>query len=400
LLLAAACASGDQFGADPNPSGERPLTEPVVSLTPDQATDLAWAVNEFGFDLFGELDGGEDDNVLTSPLSVAVVLGMLLGGAGGDTYDAIAETLHLNSIGLDETSYAALLDALDPTDEVALNLANSLWLRDDGRIRDEYVDFAREIFDAPAEEVDTGSQEAVDRIDTWVRERTEGLIEEIAEDLGLPDRGIVAVLLNAVYFLGTWQSPFDPVLTREGTFTRADGTEVTVPLMEQRRTYEHSQRDGFSVLRLPYGENGRFGMEVFLPGPGLSVAELAGELDATTWRSSLTSLTEQELLVQLPRFDLSYGSPLDDALRALGMGVAYSMADFSRMAPGVFLSTVHHKTRVKVDEKGTEAAAVTGAAVAESAAPTFPVDRPFLFTISDRETGTILFLGAVTDPTA
>jgi serine protease inhibitor len=397
-LLATACGTEQDLGAADPPPGDM---DPVMHLTPQEARNLGEAINGFGFELFAGLDGATDDNVLTSPLSVSVLVGMLLAGAGGDTYQAIAETIGLDEADLDETAYAALLRALGEGDEdVVLQVANSLWSTN--AFNDSFLDLTRQVFEAVAEQVDLGSQDAVQRIDEWVVEHTEGLIDGIAEDLGLPNPQVVAVLLNAVYFFGPWTTPFDPDLTLTGPFTRPDGSQVEAQLMSRRGDLAYHEADGYEVLRLPYGDDERFGMEIFLPEAGSSLPELMEDLDARAWRSATESLEPSDLMVLLPRFDLTYESSLDEALQALGMGPAYdSGADFSPMTPaGAWLSTVVHKARVKVDEEGTEAAAVTGGAMIVSAPPTFEANRPFLFTISDRETGTILFLGAVTDPTA
>jgi serine protease inhibitor len=170
-------------------------------------------------------------------------------------------------------------------------------------------------------------------------------------------------------------------------------------MMSQRGEFATARGDGFQVVRLPYGKDGRFGMEIFLPDEGWGLPNL----QAATWAATNAQFKTQDLMLTLPRFELEYHAiELDQVLHQLGMGIAYSgAADFTPLsAANPFLSTVQHKTYIKVDEKGTEAAAATGAAMQESAPPEFRVDRPFLFTISDTQTGAILFLGRVTNPSA
>jgi serpin B len=169
--------------------------------------------------------------------------------------------------------------------------------------------------------------------------------------------------------------------------------------------FAYAQRDGYRMLRLPYGEDGRYGMEVMLPDDGATLTDLLASLDATRWRAAVDSLTEQTVdELALPRFELRWQGELTDALRRLGMAASFTpgRADFRPMSPAApWLRSVVHKTYIRVDEHGTEAAAVSAGAMAISARPertVFRVDRPFAFTISDRRTGTILFLGAVTDP--
>ena len=164
----------------------------------------------------------------------------------------------------------------------------------------------------------------------------------------------------------------------------------------------HTQSDGFQMVRLPYGEEERFAMDVLLPDEGTDIHQFRDQLDMGTWLSASDDLNETRVDVTMPSFELEYdtGSDLNDVLQDLGMGIAYSgEADFTPMSSvAPFLSTVVQKTYIRVDEEGTEAAAVTGGAMVESMPPQFRVDRPFVFMITDTETDTILFLGQVTDP--
>jgi serpin B len=214
------------------------------------------------------------------------------------------------------------------------------------------------------------------------------------------------VLLNAVYFLGKWTTAFEPAATRPGPFATAGGP-VQVPMMHLRdKRFGLAERDGYRMLRLPYGEDERYGMEILLPDEDTTLAAVLGDLDAAEWRAAVAGLTEQAVdELALPRFELRWKGGLGEALQGLGMRTAFSpAADFAPMseqAPS--LAQVLQKTYIKVDEHGTEAAAVTGGVMVMSApatTTTFRVDRPFAFTISDRETGTVLFLGSVADPLA
>ena len=385
-------------------AGGSDAAEPIpvaAELDPETAAWLAEATNAFGFDLLAELDDG--GNVILSPTSVAVVLTMLLNGASGETAERIAETLHVagrNEVAIN-AAYASLLATLQATDEVELAIANSLWADAGTPFEPSYLERMLEGFAATVDNVDLGAPEASERIDAWVREETRELIDGIAKDLGLPNPQAVLVLLNAVYFKGVWSMSFDPTRTRDGEFTRPDGTTVTVPMMSRDDEIAHGRGDGFEIVRLPYGEDERFAMEIILPDGPLETVPL----DAEAWAAATEALTEKRVVVTMPRFELEYATEngaLDNALRNLGMGIAYGgESDFTRMSPvDPWLSTVVHKTYIRVDEEGTEAAAVTGGVMEVSRPPEFAVDRPFLFTISDADTDTILFLGAVTDPSA
>jgi serpin B len=401
-LLVAGCGTSAPAGPT-DPAPERRPVAAITELSPADAPAVAEAVNTFGFDLFGEAATG-DGNAVASPLSAAVLLAMVLAGAGGDTAEAMARVLHLDDPR--DVRVAALLAALTDTEDVTLSVDNAAWADDDVGFRPEYLEFARDTFGATVDTADLARPAIVDTVDGWVSEHTEGRIETIATDLGLPDPRAALVLLNAVYFLGTWTTRFDPADTVERPFTLADGQRVDVPLMHLRgQSLGYAERDGYRMLRLPYGETGRYGMEILLPEPDTGLAGLLDRLDAAEWRAAVDGLTERTVdELALPRFTLRWRAGLNDPLTRLGMGPAFdpATADFSPMSPEpLVLTTVVQKTFIQVDEAGTEAAAVTGGAVGiTSARPplTFRVDRPFAFTISDTETGAILFLGAVADP--
>jgi serpin B len=399
VLLLTACGGGANTSRQ-EPVGDEIAVELVASLSPEEAAAAAEGVNAFGFDLHRAVaEPGE--NTVTSPLSASVLLAMVAAGAGGTTAEEMVEVLRLEDVR--DTRYAALLADLTGQSDVTLSIANSLWAAEGYPFEADYVDFVRETFGATLDEVDLGAQATADRIDDWVTERTEGLIEEIAADLGLPDAQAVLVLLNAVYFLGTWTTTFDEAQTRDAPFRLADGSQVEVPTMHRSDPeFATASGDGFSMVRLPYGQDERFGMEVLLPDDDVALENMLAELDLDMWQDAVGQLAPSTLSqLALPRFELEWDATLNDALHGLGIVSAFGIGhDFTPMSPAnPWLETVVQKTYVRVDEEGTEAAAVTGGDMAVSAGPPpLIVDRPFAFTVSDRETGTILFLGTVHDP--
>lgn len=393
----------------PDPPGDAARIDArlVADLSPDDARAVSQAVDAFAFDLFGAVADGRQ-NTITAPLSMTVLLAMLLAGADGDTAAEIAKALHLSD--RRDVRVGALLGKLADTDDVTLSVANSLWADPDTPFEPDYLTFLRDTFGATAEQGDLGSPATAEKIDAWAGKNTNGLIDGIAADLGLPDPAAVLVLLNAVYFLGEWTTRFDAHNTRPEPFTLpgAGAGAVDVPTMHLTdEKFDLAQRDGYRMLRLPYGKHGRYGMEIMLPDDGVTLTDLIASLDAAGWRAAVDSLTEQTVdELALPRFELRWKGELTDPLRRLGISAAFTpgTADFRPMSPAApWLKTVVHKTYIRVDERGTEAAAVSGGAVATSARlgqTVFRVDRPFAFTISDQQTGAILFLGAVTDPRA
>jgi serine protease inhibitor len=399
-ILATGLLLGGCAAAAPPGDAERVDPDLVAGLSAGDARVVAEAVNRFGFDLLDEVTDGTG-NAVTSPLSVAVLLAMVLAGAGGDTAEAMARVLHLDDPR--DVRLGALLGQLGGTDDVTLSVANALWAQPGVPLEDDYLAFVRDTFGATVDNADLGDRDTADEIDAWVTDRTGGLIDGIAEDLGLPS-GALLVLVNAVYFLGEWSTRFDRSDTVDAPFTLADGEQVRVPTMRiDDSEFGYAERPGYRMLRLPYGDDGRFAMEVLLPDAHSNLARLLDRLDADEWREATEALFERTVTeLALPRFELEWQAELNDPLTALGMGGAFGPgADFRPMSPAdPWLGTVVHKTFLRVDEDGTEAAAVTGADMQLSgpARLEFRVDRPFAFTISDTNTGTVLFLGAVADP--
>jgi serpin B len=391
-------ACGEAGGADEPPAGaDVGAVDLAGSLSPDAAAAAADGLNAFGFDLHrGVAKPGE--NTITSPLSAGVLLAMVAAGAGGTTADEMVEVLRLEEPR--DTRYAALLADLGRASDVTFSVANSLWAAEGFPFEHDYLGFVEDTYGATLDEVDLGAEDAADAIDDWVVDHTEGRIDGIAEDLELPDPAAVLVLLNAVYFLGTWTTTFDEAATAHAQFGLADGTSVSVPTMRiDDIALETAEGEGFRMARLPYGDDRRFGMQIVLPDEGVALDDLLVDLDAVTWQvDGLTTSTGMH--VALPTFELEWASDLTEVLQAMGMPSAFGGGDFTPMSPAnPFLDTVVQKTYIRVDEQGTEAAAVTGGVVATSAGPPpFVVDRPFAFAVSDRETGAILFLGTVHDP--
>jgi serine protease inhibitor len=214
-------------------------------LSPTEAAVAAEGANAFGFDLHRAV-AEPGQNTVTSPLSASGLLAMVAAGAGGDTAVEMVEVLRLEEAR--DIRYAALLADLSGQSGVTLSIANSLWAAEGYPFEDDYVTFVQDTFGATLDEVDLGAQQSADLIDDWDEDRNEGLIEEFVEDLGLPDAQAVLVLLNAVYFLGTWTTKFDEAETRDAPFTLADGSQVEVPTMHRSEPeVETASDEGFTM---------------------------------------------------------------------------------------------------------------------------------------------------------
>jgi serpin B len=236
-------------------------------------------------------------------------------------------------------------------------------------------------------------------INDWVSEKTNDRIDEIVQ--APIDPQTVMFLINAIYFNGTWTYEFDPGLTESAPFHNWDGSSGQVMMMAQEADLLYRGNESYQVVDLPYG-GGPFAMTVVLPRQGVDLDVLIAELDAAGWANLTADLELAGLRLFLPRFKLEYEKAMNDALKALGMEVAFGGgADFSNMAPGreLYISKVKQKSFVEVDEEGTEAAAATVVEIRETSTgggpPELRVDRPFLFALRERLSGTILFLGKV-----
>lgn len=405
LLLATAFAALLAAGCRKAPVTEPVETRPRVDIDPR----VFQAYTEFGFDVFQRVASEKpDSNVVLSPTSLAFGLAMVYNGAGGETAREMAATLGASGLDLEafNAANAAWLAALrTPAEGVELALANSIWIRDRFPVEAEFVQRNERSFDAEVRRLDFDDPAAVDEINAWAAEETHDRIEEIIQEIDPLD---MLFLINAVYFLGEWTEPFDMEGTTRGQFTRQGGTPVGIPFMSRRDTIDYFQDDGYQAIRLPYGDGGRFAMVLLLPARGSSLEALYRGLDASSWRAALGRLEPTYLELQLPRFRVEYEKKLNDVLKALGMQTAFDpgRADFSGINPDpayddLHISKVLQKTFLQVNEKGTEAAAVTAVTVSVTSMPSYPIvrfDRPFFLAIRDGATDTILFLGQITDP--
>ena len=398
------------------PGDEGAITSLPRSLTDAEQRTIE-ASNRFGFDLLSELhSGAPGENHFISPLSGSMALGLAMNGADGRTYEAMRSTLGFSETDLAaiNESYAGLIELLQGLDSrVEFRLANSVWLQERWPFLAEYRSRVTEAFGARVENVDFRDAATADAINSWVSEGTNGKIEELVTPAMIRD--LVALLANTVYFKGQWADRFDESETADGDFHLADGSTVVVPMMStEMDSVATAGSEGYRAADLPYG-GGAFSATVVLPAEGTSLDSLVAAMDAEEWRSLVERLGRgREVRVEMPRFELEYEAVLNRPLVRMGMGPAFSTdsADFSRMAetppctsgvdPCLFIDWVKQKTYVQVNEEGTEAAAATGVGigVTDAGPPTFRVDRPFLFAIRERLSGTVLFVGAVEDPTA
>ncbi|PZO38469.1 MAG: proteinase inhibitor I4 serpin [Pseudanabaena frigida] len=402
----------------PDTSNSQSLNSPapLVSVTPTQSkkifldSRLVEANARFGFNLFDRIaQQDKNKNIFISPLSVSIALSMVYNGANGETQQEIARTLELQGIKIyDVNSFnQRIRQSLESGDKnVELNIANSLWVRKDIPIERSFLNIVKDFYQSEIRNLDFDNPSSIATINSWVKQQTKGKIDKILDRI---DRDHLFFIINTLYFKGTWVNPFLKSGTEMKPFTLGDGTKNQYPAMSQWGEYLYYDAPTFQAISLPYGSRSRtssrrFSMEIFLPRRESNLADFQKQLTAKNWQDWSSKFALKGGFIQIPRFEIQYEINLNSVLQKLGMKIAFSpAAEFRNLfSEKAFINEVKHKTFINVNEEGTEAAAVTlvGATRGGGVSAEFKmiVDRPFFFAISDRETGTILFMGAIQNP--
>ncbi len=395
-----ACEKEKSFlGSDPKP----------ITLSSDQQM-LMNSGRGFSFELFQEIaaEAGEEENVFISPLSVSLALAMTYNGAKGSTQQAMHEAMQLPDMSttkINEAWQKLMKDLLSVDPKVVMNIANSIWYRDDFKVEASFINVNKTFYHAEVRALDFDQSDAADIINKWVSDNTNKLIDKIIENIPAET---VMYLINAIYFKGQWKYEFDPNETAPAPFYLESGVNKQVPMMHQSELFGYYSHNLFSAAELPYGR-GNYSMVVVLPHHQTSVYEVQQAFDDALWHNLTQSFSApRELIVTLPKFSFAFEQKLKKVLSNMGMGIAFqpNMADFSGIHPDLelYISEVIHKAFVEVNEEGTEAAAVTAVEVGVTSfdpnAPVlFRVDRPFLFFIKEKYTNAVIFAGRMMDPT-
>jgi len=371
----------------------------------DKAKKLVNANNQFGFDLFREVYSYEKEaeNIMVSPLSVALALAMTYNGAEGETRSAMEETLRLNGLDREQIneSYKTLVSGLQSLDKkVLLEIANAIFYRQGFDVEENFVNLNSKYYAAEVSPLDFSSPSALQTINGWVNEKTHTKIPEILKEIS-PSH--VMFLLNAIYFKGTWTKEFNKESTQKQLFTHENGSYTEVDMMHRLDTVDYYKGSNFSAVRLPYGKED-YNMYLLLPDEANGLPDLVSRLTPENWEKWQNSLAKtQSVDIMLPRFKFPYEIKLNEVLAQMGMGIAFTnAANFSGInrAGGLRIDYVKHKSFIEVNEEGTEAAAVTIVAIERTSIggeekTYFHVNHPFLFVITEKSTGAILFMGTV-----
>ena len=383
---------------------------------PSASVDVVAADNAFGFRLLSAVQNTiRSGNVVLSPVSAALDLSMALNGASDQTKQEMLTALSLSGSELAaiNTANAQLIKVIrTPAKSITLSVADSLWV--DSRratLRPDYVKQTQAWYDAAMTDLDFSNPSATTRINSWASKETHGRISKVIDRIEPTD---LALLLNAVNFRGQWAHKFDKAQTQQRDFTLAGGSVKQVPRMVQSDRFDYFETPQMQAIRLSFGE-GDLVMEVLLPAKSSSLGALEAELTREHWTGWQAQYAPRSGKIELPSFELKSNYRLNEPLQTLGMRRAFhpdgaQLTAMFSSAPGqpragrFFISSVLQSTYWKVDEEGSEAAAVTttGIRTAAVARPEQPfrmiVNRPFFCAIEDRRSGALLFVGAIYDP--
>ncbi len=386
---------------------EAPLPEPNTPLEILVRDNTAFAL-----DLYRQLRM-QEGNLFFSPYSISTALAMTFAGARESTERQMARTMHftLGQDGLHETfsELQALLEKIQQVGEIRLSQANSLWPQEGYPFRPEYLSLIERHYGVEITAVDyktDAAREATCKtINAWVGEKTEGRISNLIREANL-DALTRLVLTNAIYFKGRWEDEFDPKRSKEALFFRSARKCVEVTMMDQTEYFKYAETDSVQIVELPY-RGGEVSMLVALPKQIEGLGSLEANLSVARLNAWRNAMTERRVNVMLPKFTMTFAASLRETLKAMGMVEAFTwpganFAGFDGDPNWFYIGEVIHKARVEVDERGTEAAAATAVVMMlggmPAPPPVFRADHPFLFLIQENRTGSILFIGRVTDP--
>ena len=382
------------------PEGQTAIFQ--LSASSDQSVDdktLYKNYSKFVFELLHRCAKDSDGNIMLSPDSIMFALELLAGGANGETLDQILHTLIP-----DVDNAAAFQFAVDRMDRLsgnALNISNSAWTNSGSgaSFYQDYYDFVSKNFDAELRSLDFASPDAVPSINNWVNEKTKGRITKILDSLS--DESIL-VLINAIVFDGKWETDFDEDHVYSDTFHAQGGKDQNVTFLnsKEERYIKNDKAQGFIK---PY-DDGQYAFMVILPDDeSQSIQDFLSEMTPEDYWTMIDNYTYETTIAVFPEFTTEYETHLVSTLKDMGMTLPFENGDFSNMCNvPVSVTDVIHKTYIKVDRHGTEAAAVTAIVAEGSAAPddhqnVVKCDRPFAYAVIDLESGLPVFIGSVSE---
>lgn len=408
-LALSACAMESLLSTPPvRPVAIQNLVPANQGSSTNNSTTVAQGINEFATTLYGQqLKATPSGNWCFSPYSISSAFAMTYAGARGKTAEEMAKTLHFPVATTFHTDFSTLNQSLLASaveNGYTLQMANALWVQQGSQFLIDFMDLTYENYQAGLKSVDFASPEGIAKINQWTQKETQGKIKELVKRETITPQTRL-LLTNAIYFNGSWLSPFDEAKTQRLPFQVSKVSAPKVPTMFQEGRFNYQEDGQMQMLELPYvrksGEKGGLTMVIILPNEGIPLTTVEGNLEQL--RSRLTiPFKRKTVAVYLPRFKVETSVELIESLQKLGMTEAFSRerADFAGMngRKDLFLDQVLHKAFVEVNERGTEATAATAIGAVEKGVVQiieFRANRPFLFVIRDSRSGVILFMGRV-----
>ncbi len=429
-LLLSGCGGADA-GAAPGPAGQTSASTPASSTTPASlsvperlsvseegradSAELVKGYNAFSLELFQKVRKS-DENLVCSPYSAATVLTMTMAGARGQTQEEMKQAMRIT---LPYYRLNAAVNALeqDLADNGQFTSANGLWAQTGRTIKQPFVDVAGHYYGASLDVYDMENDYAglCKIVNDWVSERTNGMISDLMDPKDKPKvRYLLMMLVNAVHFKGEWAEPFwmwaNPYPT---PFHYLDGRTADVDMMINETEYRYVKNEDLQGVELPFvgGMSARFAMTILMPAEG-RFEDYAASRTPVEFQADIAAMEQGKVHLTMPLFEIDSTPAVTQGLQALGMNTAFDMegADFTGIAEPIgglpwFISHVEQKARIKVNEKGAEAAAATGVTAAAAGSTTtakppvkITIDRPFVYLIRDVDSGAIIFIGQVVAP--
>lgn len=373
--------------------------EPKSITLTDAERRLVEQNSDFAFNLFRKTR--KEVNLVISPLSITYALGMLNNGAAGQTQQEINEVLGFGEAGADAINQFCkkmLTESGKLDEKTTVEIANTIFVNSHYgyELKEPFVQKASDYYDAQPETRDFYDGVTRDVINQWASDHTQGMIKEVLK-AGEFNEDVVSYLLNALYFKGAWTTKFNPDNTKYEPFNGG----ATVPMMHideftEEGSFDYTENDLYQAVKLPYG-NGAYLMTVFLPRPGKTIGDVLDQMDGHNWQS--WNGHEKAVDLKLPRFEIKSDVDLRPVMTALGMPAAFDpyLADFREFCNvPTYIGLMKQVARIELDEQGAEAAAVTIIGECATGLPVgtkFHADRPFLYVISEKSTGSIFFIG-------
>lgn len=403
IIAAAFCISACE-PADPQQKHE-PMPCKPYSLTRAQSGMVSGG-NSYAFNLLEAVSKDEKfsgKDFMVSPLSVSLLLGAMNNGATGQTSEEILSALGFEdctAADINEYSKTILQGCPGVDNLVKVKMANAVAVKEGLTLKNSFSEALSTYYDAYVRSMKFDEM-AVEEINSWCNEQTEGMIPEIIDKIH-PATALIA--LNSIYFNGVWSAQFPKENTRKESFKGIDGKSGKIAMMHVEEWFDHSSNDIWSTVRLPYG-NGSYSMYVILPNEGHNITDVISALDADAWEAEKQRMQQRVVDIKLPAFETETEVDLIAIMKSLGMERAFDpyLAEFNEMLElpdgSIYLGLLKQKSKIKVNEEGTEAAAVTiGGFLVTSVQPpaepvTFHADRPFVYLIQEQSSNAIFFIG-------